>query len=391
MKRSARLAAAAVVVVTAGLGPAPHAAGDGGDDPRSERERVRRERAEVAAQLDVLRAQDVDVERALADIQANLAAEESRLVDAQRAVAAAEQQLQAARAAEAAMLAEIAALEADMREFAIDAYVGGGRTGSNLNLFQGSDLNEVAQRSALIGFVAGDAADLEDQLRAAQEDLELARQQAEEAAQEAEARRAEVETRVGQVEGARYRQAAFAAELDSRIEARLAEAAALESLDQDLAARIQQQEAALARRVPGGSRGGGSAPPPPPGDIPLRNVRGIYVHESIADELEALLAAAEGDGFAFGGGGYRDPAQQQRLREQNCPDPQSSPPSACSPPTARPGQSMHERGLAIDFTYNGRVISSRSSPAFRWLESNAGRFGFQNLPSEPWHWSTNGN
>ncbi|MFP5328099.1 MAG: D-alanyl-D-alanine carboxypeptidase family protein [Acidimicrobiia bacterium] len=373
-----------------GLGQVPQAAGDGGEDPRSERERVRRERAEVAAQLDVLRAQDAEVERALADIEASLAAEESQLADAQRAVTAAEQQLGGARAAEAAILTEIADLEADMRDFAINAYIGGGQTDRSLTLANGNDLNEVAQRSALIGFVAGDAADLQSQLRTAREDLELARQQAEDAAQAAEARRAEVEARVGQVQAARDRQATFATDLDARIEARLAEAAALETLDQGLAAQIQAQEADLARRVPGGSRGGGTASPPP-GDVPLRNVRGIYVHESIADELEALLAAAEGDGFVFGGGGYRDPAQQQRLREQNCPDPQSSPPSACSPPTARPGQSMHERGLAIDFTYNGRVISSRSSPAFRWLESNAGRFGFQNLPSEPWHWSTNGN
>ena len=26
-----------------------------------------------------------------------------------------------------------------------------------------------------------------------------------------------------------------------------------------------------------------------------------------------------------------------------------------------------------------------------WLAANAGSFGFRNLPSEPWHWSTNGN
>ena len=51
---------------------------------------------------------------------------------------------------------------------------------------------------------------------------------------------------------------------------------------------------------------------------------------------------------------------------------------------------MHEQGKAIDFTYNGRTIGSRSSPAFRWLRDNAGRYGFKNLPSEPWHWSTNG-
>jgi D-alanyl-D-alanine carboxypeptidase len=51
---------------------------------------------------------------------------------------------------------------------------------------------------------------------------------------------------------------------------------------------------------------------------------------------------------------------------------------------------MHERGLAIDFTYNGALIHSRSNAGFRWLAGNAPRFGFANLPSEPWHWSVNG-
>ena len=60
-------------------------------------------------------------------------------------------------------------------------------------------------------------------------------------------------------------------------------------------------------------------------------------------------------------------------------------PSACSPPTARPGQSMHEVGLAIDFSNCGS-----GSTCFRWLRANAGGYGFINLPSEPWHWSVNG-
>jgi len=51
---------------------------------------------------------------------------------------------------------------------------------------------------------------------------------------------------------------------------------------------------------------------------------------------------------------------------------------------------MHERGLAIDFTNNGRLISSRSDPAYVWLSANAGTYGLHNLPSEPWHWSTTG-
>lgn len=52
---------------------------------------------------------------------------------------------------------------------------------------------------------------------------------------------------------------------------------------------------------------------------------------------------------------------------------------------------MHERGLAIDFTIDGSIISSRNSAAFRWMAANAAHYGLYNLPSEPWHWSVNGN
>jgi len=66
------------------------------------------------------------------------------------------------------------------------------------------------------------------------------------------------------------------------------------------------------------------------------------------------------------------------------------PPNSCHPPTAYPGSSMHEQGLAIDFMWNGSIISSHGSPAWQWLNANAGSYGFYNLPSEAWHWSVNG-
>jgi LAS superfamily LD-carboxypeptidase LdcB len=50
---------------------------------------------------------------------------------------------------------------------------------------------------------------------------------------------------------------------------------------------------------------------------------------------------------------------------------------------------MHERGLAVDFTNNGSILT-RGSSGYQWLKANASRFGFYNLPSEPWHWSVNG-
>ena len=56
------------------------------------------------------------------------------------------------------------------------------------------------------------------------------------------------------------------------------------------------------------------------------------------------------------------------------------------PPTARPGTSKHELGLAIDFSNCTPQLG-----CFSWLSGNASRFGMYNLPSESWHWCVNGN
>ncbi len=66
-----------------------------------------------------------------------------------------------------------------------------------------------------------------------------------------------------------------------------------------------------------------------------------------------------------------------------------APASSCSPPTAIPGRSEHQTGLAVDFTENGSILTWES-PGFFWLVDNASDFGLINLPSEAWHWSTTG-
>jgi LAS superfamily LD-carboxypeptidase LdcB len=109
-----------------------------------------------------------------------------------------------------------------------------------------------------------------------------------------------------------------------------------------------------------------------------------------------MMNAAASAGVNLCGGGYRSSAGQIQTRMNNCGTSYYAiyemPASQCSPPTARPGQSMHERGLAVDFTCNGGgVIGSHSNPCFAWLAGNASSYGFYNLPSEPWHWSSNGN
>jgi hypothetical protein len=127
-----------------------------------------------------------------------------------------------------------------------------------------------------------------------------------------------------------------------------------------------------------------------PGPVPLTTVRGITVHTSISGPLDAMVAAAAADGVSLSGSGYRSHDRQIELRRQHCGTSDYAiyemPSSQCSPPTARPGSSMHEQGLAIDFVN----CSSRSSACFQWLAANAATYGFFNLPSEPWHWSIDG-
>ena len=115
---------------------------------------------------------------------------------------------------------------------------------------------------------------------------------------------------------------------------------------------------------------------------------------SLASNLGAMMRAAAADGLNLCGNGYRDPAAQIAVRRANCGtsyyDIYEAPSSSCSPPTAKPGTSQHELGLAVDFTCNGGGAMGQSSPCFPWLQSNAASYGLYNLPSEPWHWSNDG-
>jgi LAS superfamily LD-carboxypeptidase LdcB len=135
--------------------------------------------------------------------------------------------------------------------------------------------------------------------------------------------------------------------------------------------------------------------PPPTGPVTTTTVNcpaggTITVADSIGPQVQQLLDAAAHDGVQLCGWGYRSTQRQIELRRTNgCPDIYESPSSACDVPTARPGSSMHEQGLAIDFTQGGSTLSSSDS-GYTWLRDNAASYGLYNLPSESWHWSTNG-
>jgi hypothetical protein len=131
----------------------------------------------------------------------------------------------------------------------------------------------------------------------------------------------------------------------------------------------------------------------PDGEVPviaLCDVGGIVVNCLIADQFRDMVAHAARDHVALTGSGYRSASEQIALRKAHCGTSHDAiyemSPGSCRPPTARPGESLHEIGLAIDFD----TARTRGTAAFGWLATHAATYGFYNLPSEPWHWSTTG-
>jgi D-alanyl-D-alanine carboxypeptidase len=119
-------------------------------------------------------------------------------------------------------------------------------------------------------------------------------------------------------------------------------------------------------------------------------VYGTTVHRSVAFAFKRMVDDARADGVALAGGGFRTKERQIELRTINgCPDVWTAPASSCRVPTAIPGRSLHELGLAVDVTSGGRTLT-RKSKAFAWMSEHADEYGFVNLPSEAWHWSITG-
>lgn len=358
------------------------------------RKEVQEKRARKAAEVNVLKASDAELERALDRLDANVRAREADAASARQAAAAAAEEAATARALQEETASRLAALRGAMRRVAVDSYVRGPSQDVMLPLAAKSP-SELATKQYLFDVAVGKGADLADELRATGEDLESRRAAADEAQQRAAARRQHVDGRLRQVKQALDMKQQVADSVEERLERALAEADSLAVLDKQLAAEIARRQAALSAKVASTARPGRARRASvQTGSVSVTSVRGIVVATAIAQRVEDLLAAAEADGFVLGGNGYRSSDGQAAARRSNCGssnyDVYEKPASQCRPPTARPGQSMHERGEAIDFTWNGALISRRHA-AYQWLSRNARRFGLSNLPSEPWHWSTNGN
>jgi len=135
-------------------------------------------------------------------------------------------------------------------------------------------------------------------------------------------------------------------------------------------------------------------------DVRLCRVQGVIVNAFIADNINRMIDAAASSNIRMDGGGFRTLQAQIDVRKSNCGTTQydiyDKPSGDCHPPAAKPKYSNHQMGLAVDWSAcsgskcSTSLISSHGDSGFRWLAANAAKFGFKNLPSEPWHWSVDG-
>ena len=394
----------------------------------AEEKRIRDEaQAELLAKVMEVDLQQADVNEVLETFdQLKLLTNEQRadLDQAELALAAAEASVEAAIQRVLSLDAQHGELGQRVIDLIVQTYIGhDALVEGSYGLVRTGDIYDAARIRVLIGAALGDLHTTADQLRALAIDAELAVREFQRAEELRDARRIESERALEDLLDAVEQEAVILTELEYVLDALLYEQAAMEEWNAVAAADVAETadrvnsaiteqrriETELKRRKAEEERKRreaeerarrlreGTSGQPTDSNIDLSEltwVGGIQVHESIANNVQDLLEHAARDGLRLTGWGYRTAATQIALRRAHCGTSEwaiwQKPSYQCRPPTARPGRSMHERGLAIDFMYNGRSVSSRNTAGYRWLAANAATYGLRNLPSEPWHWSTNG-
>ena len=368
-----------------------------------------------------------DVVTTLGSLEDSVRAEVAQVTAAQMALAGAQAALDAAKAAMDETQARIDELTAQSDAVVIDAFMSPPSV-SALDVLEAETPMDATVKQAFLDRQAEADANTLEQLAQAQAQLDTERAARDQAVAAAEARKAEADAALADLTAAQSDASRFVLAVQEGMANWLAEAAALESVDPATAAALRQRQSEVAgklnevvaarqqreaeaalrqameqaaaqaaaaasrqanpipRRTPTGASGGlGTVSCPGGGSITMA--------ASVTGDLQSMLDAASGDGLNMCGGGYRDPADQIAVRRANCGTSYyaiyEAPASACSPPTAPPGTSQHEQGLAVDITCGGGTIS-RGSACFNWLSAHAAGYGFYNLPAEPWHWSTTG-
>lgn len=123
--------------------------------------------------------------------------------------------------------------------------------------------------------------------------------------------------------------------------------------------------------------------------ITLCEENGIVVNATISERFSLLVELVGKAGYTIAGSGFRTGDSQIALRIAHCGSSDYAiyqmDSMSCKPPTAKPGTSAHERGMAVDlsgYAYGNGIFNATQKAA------SDPRVGFvNNVPTEPWHWA----
>lgn len=180
-------------------------AGAQSSDPRAQRDAARTRRAQLAAQLDGLKASEQELLDAAEALDDQVLAQAARVDAARQAVAVAQAEVVDANNS----LAETKSLTRQLEQLFVDRAVAeymSPRNRALSDLIETTDLAEAARKHALLDSIASTDENALDELAAAREDFEVARAAAEAAQTKATARQAESEEALAKLERDRAHQ-----------------------------------------------------------------------------------------------------------------------------------------------------------------------------------------
>ena len=238
MTTTRKLAAALVLLLVVALAPPAWSAAP---SPEEQRDAAREKKAELATQVDTLKASDDELESAVRALDAGVAVQSNQTESAKRALQSAETGLGTAEAKLAATEQRMGDLRQEVADAAIQAYVHPGGD-ALLQIVRAQNLGEASRRQVLLSSVVNSNRDALDQMRATRQDQQFDKANLAQARQLADDRRKVAADKLAELQDALNQQNRLKSALDTRIAEFTAEVEALSREEATLSALIRARQ-----------------------------------------------------------------------------------------------------------------------------------------------------
>ncbi len=238
MTKTRKLASALVLLLVVALAPPAWSAAPSAEE---QRDAAREKKAELAAEVDTLKASDDELESAVRALDAGVAVQSNQTESAQRALQSAETGLGSAEAKLAATEQRMGDLRLEVAKAAIQAYVHPGGD-ALLQIVRAENMGEASRRQVLLSSVVNSNRDALDQMRATRQDQQFDKANLVRARQLADDRRKAAADHLAELQEALSQQNRLKSALDTRIEEFTAEVEALSREEATLSALIRSRQ-----------------------------------------------------------------------------------------------------------------------------------------------------